>query len=150
MNKKVIEKFNKKFYLLGIRREDGVEVYLEESKWDCNWYWGIGYLSVFEDDMSDCNESVHFDFVIDPMTIESFKEYFSDYVLSDKEIYTLLENMRTLYTIRAYSDVLYHGGSFITENNSKDLIKNDTEYNRINKILIPTILKDIYKLLGGE
>lgn len=150
MVKKVIEKFGKKHYLLGIRKEDNAEIWLEEATWNCNWYWGFGYLVVFNDNMSDYIESTHFDSVFKFMTLDCFKNYFTETVLSDGEIWTLLENMKTLYTLRGYSDVLFHGGSFITDNDFKDLIKNDAECDRINKVLFPTILDSIYKLLGGE
>jgi hypothetical protein len=43
MEKKVIEKFGKKAYLLGI--VNGEKEYLIEPSWDCGWYWGGGYLS---------------------------------------------------------------------------------------------------------
>ena len=61
-----------------------------------------------------------------------------------------MEIMRTLYTLREYSDTLHRGGSHYTSNPCKDIIKNEDEYKRINEVLIPSLLKEVYKLLGSD
>ena len=43
MKKEIKKIFNKKNYLLGINKE-GHKVCLEERAFDCDWYWGIGYV----------------------------------------------------------------------------------------------------------
>jgi hypothetical protein len=80
---------------------------------------------------------------------ESFKDYFVDSPLSDDEIYTLLELMDSLYTVRQYSDLIYNGSSNISFNSCSKIIKNEEEYERINEVVIPALLSDIYNLLGG-
>ena len=78
-----------------------------------------------------------------------FKEYFDETTLNNDELWKLLENMKSIYTMRNYSDLLYTGGAHITTNTFKDDIKNDAEYKRINDKIIPMLLNEVYKIVGG-
>lgn len=152
MKKEIRTKFNKKYYLLGKDHENH-KVWLEEGHFDCDWYWGIGYVETFNHNYTDIVSHTHFDSLFFNQSLgylDAFKAYFIDTPLSKDEIWKLLELMQTLYTMRKYSDILHTGGAHITTNTLKDLIKNDDEYKRINKVVIPQVLKEVYKLLGGE
>lgn len=150
MKKEAIRKFNKNYYLLGIRKDDKEKVWLRQGNWDCEWYWGIGYVEVFNENYTDINEHTHFDSLFfrgNKCCYDMFIDYFEKTVLTEKEIWKLLENMKTIYTLRNYSDLLHIGGSNITKNDLCDNIKNNEEYKRINNLLIPKLLDEIYKLL---
>lgn len=138
----------KKYYLLGIL--DGEEIYLEQGHFDCGWYWGVGYVETFTNRKNprrskDISSHRHFDKLFKTydmfMTLES--------PLSDKEKWTVYELMKSIYTARKYSDMLYGGNSGITTNPCKDIIKGGEEYQRINDIVIPSILKVLYGILEG-
>ena len=149
MKKEIKILFGKKNYLLGERKEDGKKVWLEEASFDCGWYWGLGYIEIYNKRYSDIDEHTHFDSLfLNKNIYDSFVEYFSDCTLEKSEIWKLLENMQTLYTLRKYSDMLHCRGSHITDNSNKDFIQNDAEYKRINDVVIPKILQDTYKLFG--
>lgn len=149
MKKEVINFHGKKFYLLGLD-SNGDRTYLEEASFDCGWYWGVGYVETFNDSMSDFKSHQHFNSLfLNSYIPESFKDYFVDSPLSDDEIYTLLELMDSLYTVRQYSDLIYNGSSNISSNSCSKIIKNEEEYERINEVVIPALLSDIYNLLGG-
>ena len=45
MNKEMDRAFGKQVLLLGIK--DGEKVWLEMPTFDCNWYWGFGYLETY-------------------------------------------------------------------------------------------------------
>ena len=47
---------DKKYYLLGKRKEDNRKVWLEEGSWDCDWYWGLGYVEIFSYKYKDIDE----------------------------------------------------------------------------------------------
>ena len=144
MKKEVIIRNGRKQYLLG--RDDIGKVWLEEAHWDCNWYWGLGYVEMFG--KLSCH--THFDiqfFRSNKNGYDRFKELIRETPLSDKELWQLLELMKSAYTMREYSDMLYRGGSHYTENPCKDIIKNDSEYKRINEEVIPAIMNQVYALL---
>ena len=152
LEKKKINKFGE-HYLLGID-SDGIKHWLEKPSWQCGWYWGIGYVHTFTNNNNpeqskDIQIHYHFkNFENDNRNIyDGFKEKFTESVLSDKELWTFCELMKSAYILRSYSDMLYLGGAHYTKNPKKDLIKNPAEYERINKIVLPTIFDEIDKLL---
>lgn len=153
--KKLVRQINgKKNYLLGIK--DGETYYLEEAHWDCNWYWGLGYVESYKgrgtSDRSWTGHS-HFDYLfLKPAKfVDGFRDFFNDNTpLSNEEIWKLLELMKSAYLARNYSDMLYTGGANYTENPCKETIKNEAEYKRINEEVIPAIMKEVYKILSPE
>lgn len=154
MKKEVDIAFGKKQYLLG--QKDGTYYWLEEAKWECEWYWGLGYVETFTNNKKphlsvDIESHNHFCMFFDEGNgYDAFKEFFDESVLNDKELWTFLECMKSLYTLGEYSDFLYRGGSHYTSNPCRELIMNDAEYERINKELIPALLNQVYKLLSDE
>lgn len=152
MEKQKITKFGNDYYLLGINQNDE-KVWLKQPSWDCDWYCGLGYVQVFKQDYSDINMHAHFDslfFNTNKNGYDAFREYFKEITLSNKELWILLECIKSLYTLREYSDFLHISGSHYTSNPCKELLKNEDEYNRINKILIPNLWKQVENILKGE
>lgn len=156
-NKEVFEWHGKKYFYLGTD-EDGLKYYLEEGHFDCDWYWGFGYVVTFDNnlnpvDSEDYDFFTHFDtlfFTKNRNGYDEFKESLSNIPLTDSEVWTLVELMKSFYTARAYSDMLHTGGSNYTTNPLADMIRSEVEYNRLNKEVIPSIINEVYKLLGGE
>lgn len=147
MKKEVMTKNGKKQYLLG--RDEIGKVWLEEASWDCGWYWGLGYVKMFG--KHECH--THFDyqfFKSNKNGFDRFKEIIKETSLSDKELWVLLELMKSAYTARAYSDMLYLGGAHYTQNPCASTIQCEAEYNRINEDVIPAIMKKVYELLTPE
>lgn len=152
MEKQKITKFGNDYYLLGINQNDE-KVWLKQPSWDCDWYWGLGYVQTFEQDYSDIDMHTHFNILFfnkNKNGYDAFREYFKETTLSDKELWVLLECMRSLYTLKECSELLHRGGSNYTSNPCKGLLKNNDEYNRINKILIPNLWKQVENILKGD
>ena len=139
-----------KYYLLGKRKEDGKKVWLEEASWDCGWYWGLGYIEIFNHKYTDTDEFTHFSALFFGKGIPaSWNDYFEDSVLDEHDTYKILELMDTIYTCRNYSDTLHRGGSNITTiKDEQEVVKNNAEYDRINKDVIPTLMNKVYELLS--
>ena len=152
LNKKVITRNGKKYYLLGIGK-DNKHYYLKEESWDCNWYWGFGYVQSFTNDKNpqkakDIRTHTHFDslFLKDKL-FDSFVEFFIETPFSKDEIWQLLELMKTLYTLRKSSELFFLGGTNITKNVLSENLKNKEIYNHINMDLMPKIFKEIQKIM---
>lgn len=154
MEKKKIHVFGKDAYLLG-KEKDGRNCYLEAGKFDCGWYWGIGYVETYTNDKNpersrDIDSHRHFDglfFNGKKNGFDNFKDFFEETPFTDDEIWKICELMQSAYTARKYSDMLYSGGAHYTSNPAKESIQNNAEYDRINKIVIPSILEELYKIL---
>lgn len=155
MKKKVSKAFGKKQYLLG-SDEYGNFYWLEEAKFDCGWYWGGGYVETFTNNQNparakDIQSHHHFDeMFLDNGHCDTFKKFFVHTPLSDTEIWRLLELMKSFYIAREYSDMIYRGGAHISNNLVSVTIQSETEYKRINEVVIPAIMNAVYEILGGE
>ena len=152
--KRVFEWHGSKYYYLGTDSK-GQHHWLEKAKWDCKWYWGLGYVETFTNNerpwlSSDINSHTHFDtmfFNKGRCAYDVFKDTFRETSLSDGQTWELLELMKSAYIARAYSDMLHTGGAHYTTNPKRDVIINEDEYNRINKEVIPAIMEAVYELL---
>lgn len=149
--------FKKDIYLLG--RLNGKKIWLEQATWDCDWYWGFGYIETYTNDNNpekarDISMHTHYNSICFKKDEET-KNYI--YILSDitgltectltrSEQWQLSELMKSFYTLKESSAFFYRGKS-----NSADVninFKDDDIYNKINKEILPSIFSEIYKLLS--
>lgn len=148
--------FGKDVYLLG-KDADGTYYWLQAATWDCDWYWGGGYVECFTNNKNpslakDITSHSHFDsmfFNKQAAVIDVVKNLLVETPFTDKEIYQIFELMKSFYTARHYADMLHMGGCYITENPAKSVICNDDEYKRINETVIPAIMQELYKIMEG-
>lgn len=149
--KKETRKVNGKYQLL-LGKKDGESYWLERASFDCDWYWGLGYVESYRG-MGSGDKTwrgpQHFDilFLKPAKFVEGFKEFFDETPFTDDEIWKILELMQSAYTCLKYSDMLHTGVSHITSRVKVDLIKNDAEYGRLNNVVIPSIMNEVYKIM---
>ena len=156
MKKEKRKAFRKKIYLLG-KDTEGVKYWLEEASWDCNWYYGFGYIETytnnnFPEKSRDINSHEHYDTKIlkNGFTPEEFKKIFPETPLNNSEIWKLNELMETFYTLKKYHAMLHTGGSHVTTNSISKFLKNDAEYERLKNIVFPALFEKIYTILSPE
>ena len=149
--------FGKDIYFLG-QDENKRNYFLEAARFDCGWYWGGGYIETYINNNNpeisrDIRSHQHFDglFFNNPGVngFDAFKAFFTVTPFTDSEIWKILELMKAFYIARQYSDMIYRGGAHYTSNPASAIIKDDTEYKRINEQVIPEIMKELYLILGG-
>jgi hypothetical protein len=154
MEKRIINKFGK-HYLLGINK-DGEYVWLEKESWDCGWYWGFGYLHTFTNNRQpersrDLSSHFHFDstFLNGPDCChDMFKNYFTETVLTDAEIWELCDYMQTFYTLKSVAELFKCGYSRQTERAKIEKVQSETHYDLVNKVWLPEVFKKIEQLLA--
>ena len=157
MEKKKSHAFGKDIYLLGADKE-GTLYWLESGSWDCDWYWGFGYVETYTNNRNperakDISSHQHFDglfFKGKKNAHDLYEEFFENIPLTDKELWTLCELMYSFYKARAYADMIHRGGANYTTNPCKEVIQNDNEWLRINREVIPAIMNAVYELLSPE
>lgn len=152
--KKEVRNVRGKFqFLLGMK--DGECYWLEQASWDCDWYWGLGYVESYRGhgraDRSWSSHQ-HFDglFLKPAKFVDGYKEFFDEQPFTDEEIWTLLELMQSAYIARKYAEMLYTGGAHTAFNPARDYIMNGAEYDRINKKVIPSIMNEVYRLMKSD
>lgn len=156
MKKQKSYAFGKDIYLLG-KDNDDTTYWLEAAKWDCDWYWGGGYIETYTNNRHpekarDIRSHQHFDglfFNKYESAYTLFKDFFSETPFTDSEIWKLLELMKAFYIAKEYSNMLYIGGANYTANLAKEEIQDTAEYERINKKMIPSIMEEVYKIMEG-
>lgn len=155
---KIENVFGSTIYFLG-QDKNGRNYFLENARFDCEWYFAGGYIESYTNNNNpkcakDKVSHNHFDsmFLNDrtKCCFDKFKEFFVVNPFTDKEIWTICEIMSSFYTMRRYSDLLHIGGSHITTNPSNEIIKNKEEYERINKVVIPNLMENLYKILAND
>ena len=158
LNPKSFEWRGNTYFLIG-KELNGPYWYLQKATFDCGWYWGLGYMCTFTNQVHpersrDIEELTHFDYLFlnnqNRHGFDMFNDFFEATVLDKKETWKFLECVRSIYTLRDYSDLLYRSGSGYTENPCKNIIQNNEEYKRINEEVIPSLHNVIYSLLKGE
>lgn len=123
---------------------DGHKIYLSKPTWDCNWYWGFGYIG---------NKNLHTHLnQLHPNKNISLKTaitaYFSEFVLtSENDIWSFCEIVESIYCLLKTAALYTRGGSNYTNNPCRELLRNDAEYTRINTELVPELIDQMYNIL---
>lgn len=154
LKKKTIRVFGNKYYLLG-KSKDGDLYYMQEPEWQCGWYWGGLYLTVFTNQRQpersrDISMHTHFDYLFmqgNKCCRDAFKEYFKETVLTDSEIYELCDYMKTFYTLKSVAELFKNGYSHQTEHAKIEALKSEDQRDLVNKVWLPEVFKRIETLL---
>lgn len=141
-----------KMFLLGVKEDE--RVYLCRPSFDCEWYWGMGYLRYYNGRSRDYGFS-HFDYRMKTAPYPGYEyfitgDFLTDRTFTEKEGWKLYELIMSAYKAREYSDMLHIGGAHYTENPCKGTICNHQEYYRINTEVLPALFEQIEILLSPE
>lgn len=143
--------FGKKNYLLG-RGEDGKKIWLVAPSWDCDWYWGFGYLETYTRRYGqiDIDSHTHFDCLNEEKHnnyFDAFNEYIKETPLTSNEIWKLCDYMQTFYTLRKSAELFRHGNSHYTGSATLEILQRNDLEDEINKKMLPRLFEEIDKLL---
>lgn len=147
------------FIKLGDSTEFDGEVYLARPSWDCDRYWGFGYLECWDDRKQDIDFHTHINSEFSKLPDGRRCNWFDgmkalldkgDVFESDKDRWKFLEIVKTIYSLQETAEVLGRGGSHYTTNPCAELIMNHDEVRRINCKVIPALIDEMYKLLEAN
>lgn len=137
---------------------DGKSIYLSAPSWDCDWYWGFGYLGnkYCHYHVKGLTKIETYDFERGVSKYEftdlhnGLKKHFGDtfIVTSDNDIWTLAELFESFYSLKEYAELCHKGCAGLSTNPCAELLKNTFEETRINTIVLPQIFEAIYKILN--
>lgn len=117
----------------------------QPPSWDCDWYWGFGYLQ---------NSDVHYH--VDGLCkthntnmFDALKEEFGKTltITKDADLWIFCELMQTFYTLKQAAEVLGRGGSNYTSNPCEEVIKDTAYTTRINEMMLPAVFDALDSLL---
>lgn len=131
---------------LGTTREDfkklpSERIYLSKHSWDCDWYWGMGYIG-------NATLHTHFDytFLCGSISDTDITKVFSQTKLTQNNWWTILEMFSSAYKLSATAAVYGRGGAHITTNLCKDKLQDKELSDRINKDL-EQVLDRVWKYI---
>jgi hypothetical protein len=136
-------------YFLGLDA-DNVAYYLKAPSWDCDWYWGFGYIQGYRKNIiADGYHESHQH--ADNFLSEWFTEWngsqpiLTETSFTEKEGWILTELFRQFYQFREMAELYYRGNMHVTSSSLDWTDKAEAE--RINKEVIPKITNEILKIL---
>ena len=127
----------------GKRKDDNVRIYLSAPSWDCDWYWGFGYLG-------NKNEHYHLDGYQNNRNINMHNALITDYDLNpkiEKNLWIFCDLVLTVYKFKEIAEIYKRGNNYSTTTGLESVVKNPTEYKKINEELLPLLFDKIYELI---
>ena len=123
----------------------GERIYLSRPKFDCDWYWGFGYLG-----NTRCH--YHLNGVTEGKNInfrDALLAHFGDsFIIKDEAlVWQFSEIVLTIYTLKEAAEMFYRGGSHMTTNPDAASLKKTEWVDEINNVLIPRQIAALYKIL---
>ena len=157
LKKKKSKAFGKEVYLLGEDKQ-GIRYWLESPSWDCEWYWGFGYVETYTSHQhinnllgdqiiydDKCQKYVKVGYIHNLYDTPLFVKTTFSY----DEGWLLTELFKQFYLLRDLSDFCHKSppGCHITTSpvNHGDL---SDWYNKVNKEMIPKITKKVLEILS--
>lgn len=148
---------------LGTHKGTNEKIYLSKPSFDCEWYWGFGYLGnkdchyhLSDYDNKDrllYNDSEETVLVTEKRNINMYDALLADYNLSpaiEKNLWVFCELALSIYTLKDCAELFSQGGSHMTTNPDRSKLKSTTMYDRLTYDLIPMQCQTLWDLIGGN
>ena len=161
LQKRKSNAFGKDVYLIG-KDSNGINYWLESPSWDCEWYWGFGYVETYTSNNNpslsrDINSHQHWDGFLGKEKakndqygyahhINESKE-FEETVLTESESWEISDLMSRFYTMKTMATIL-HGGTAHLTSNTKHKTKNDEFMKWINETELPKLMNRVIEILS--
>jgi hypothetical protein len=126
--------------LLGQLKDTGENIWISKPSWDCDWYWSFGYLG-----NRDCH--YHLDDYQNGRNINMYDALKTDYILSENikdNLWVFCELALSIYQLKHTVELLGRGGSHMTTNPCKDLIKDEAYTKHINEVVLPKVMQHFW------
>ena len=163
MKKEKDHAFGKDVYLLGVD-EFNDRYWLEAPSWDCEWYWGFGYVETYEENRKpsqaiDINSHQHIESNFLGKNNAKDRGYchnIFDSKLLDKATFTedegweLSELFRQFYLLKSGAELFKNGTSGTANIKIETGAKRLKWQKTINEEILPKIFKQIIKILSPK
>ena len=153
MNKQKSHAFGKDVYLLG-KDVDGTKYWLEDPKWDCDWYWGFGYIETYKANRkpSQANDIESHQHATDFMS-KWFTEWngsepiLSEHTFSEQEGWELSELFAQFYHLQEQAEFWGRGKMNCANTEIKNW-EDKALAKKVNKEMIPVVMDRIIMILN--
>lgn len=101
----------------------GENIWLSKHKWDCDWYYGMGYLG---------NKDCHFHFESFLKDSKTASELFESTNITDGEWWVMRDLFKQAYALQAAAEVYQHGGHQTKRKGVTDVLQNAAKAMALN------------------
>lgn len=155
MEKQKSHAFNKDVYLLG-KNSEGIYYWLESPTWDCNWYWGFGYIESYTNNKyphlsRDIQSHQHADNFMSSWFIEwnGSKPILTERTFTDREGWELSELFEQFYFLKKAAENFGRGKCHCSDTTIDNWAKPELA-TEINKLIIPKVIARIIEILTPD
>jgi hypothetical protein len=152
MNKLKDHAFGKDVYLLG-KDKDGIKYWLEAASWDCDWYWGFGYIETYRQNWApskarDIDSHSHADKFMSKYFTEwnGSQPILAERTFSESEGWELSELFEQFYTLKKTAEYFGRGKENVSNTSIPDYKKPEL-VKEINEVRLPQVFNRIYEIL---
>ncbi len=104
----------------------GEKLYLSKHSWDCDWYWGMGYIG-------NKDLHTHFDSTFLNGSPDVASQIFDDQQFTDNEWWVIRDMFIQAYALKKAAAIYRHGGHQTTKKGITDIIKNEELEKKLNE-----------------
>lgn len=144
--------FDKDIYLLG-QDAEGINYWLEAPSWDCNWYWGFGYIETYT---NNTNPEKARDISSHSHANNFMSEYFTEWngskpiltlkTFTDSEGWEICELFEQFYFLQKAAENFGRGKCYCANTTVENWAKPELA-KEINEKLIPMVTKRLLEIL---
>lgn len=117
----------------------GEDLYIEKHSWDCNWYWGFGYLSAE-------GLHTHASVFVEQLLWHSNEQVFENSIFKNSNDFWIFKDLlKQAYVLQEAAEIYQYGGHCITSPKT-EIIKNDRRAKMIN-IDLSKVLDKLWQFL---
>ena len=116
------------------------KIYLTSHTWDCDWYWGMGYIG---------NKDIHTHFNSEFLSNNDYLSEHIESVFTDSEWWVIRDLFKQAYALKECAAVYRHGGHQTTKKGLTDVIQSKTMEDRLNADLKAVLDKVWYYMTKG-
>jgi hypothetical protein len=114
---------------LGRNKIDG-DIYLSKHSWDCDWYYGFGYLG---------NKNTHFhmeQFLRNgPDLYSPIEKFLTETKITQPEWWVILDMFKQAYALKHCAEVYQHGGHLSSNAGVTDILRSGEKAKALNEDL---------------
>jgi hypothetical protein len=102
-----------------------VPIYLSKHSWDCEWYWGLGYLG-------NANTHFHFSDYLKGTEWDVASIFTGGTVLTQSQWWVICDMFKQAYSLRATAEVYRLGGHICGANDITTLLRDSNKSAMLN------------------
>ena len=142
---------NDKYALIG-KMENGDKVYLQKAEYQCDWYYGFGYIAIYQPNKQEQHTHTHWNSFFtgsSHVTPDDIKNKLETVHIDENKLWEICDLMQTFYTLKEASGVYEREGSSHLTGETRGLLENNGTKRKLD-LDTAKIIQEVQKIVGFE